>query len=131
MRFTGKTAVITGASRGIGLAIAQRLVEDGARVVITARKQEGLDEAVASLGGPERAVGLAGKADDPGHQADTVGLAVDSFGSLDFLVNNTGINRHIPSSASARPRTSPTRSRSCSRTRPPGSPASSSCLTAA
>lgn len=92
MRFTGKTAVITGASRGIGLAIAQRLVEDGARVVITARKQEGLDEAVASLGGPERAVGLAGKADDPGHQADTVGLAVDSFGSLDFLVNNTGIN---------------------------------------
>jgi len=92
MRFTGKTAIITGASRGIGLAIAGRLVEEGARVVITARNKEGLDEAVASLGGPGRVVGIAGKADDLEHQTDTVRLAIDEFGSLDFLVNNTGIN---------------------------------------
>jgi NAD(P)-dependent dehydrogenase (short-subunit alcohol dehydrogenase family) len=49
---SGKTAVVTGASRGIGLGIAERLVEEGARVVITARKPEALEEAVDQLGVP-------------------------------------------------------------------------------
>lgn len=91
-RFAGKTAIVTGASRGIGFAVAERLVADGARVVITARKQEALDEAVARLGGPETALAVAGKADDAEHQADTVRQAIDTFGGVDFLVNNTGIN---------------------------------------
>lgn len=91
-RFDGKTAIITGASRGIGLGIAERLVADGARVVITGRKQEGLDEAVAHLGGPGVALAVAGKTDDTEHQVETVRRAVESFGSLDLLVNNTGIN---------------------------------------
>ena len=52
-RFAGRTAIVTGASRGIGLGIAERLVADGARVVLTARKQEALDEAVKALGGAE------------------------------------------------------------------------------
>ena len=91
-RFEGKTAIVTGASRGIGLAIAQRLVDDGARVVITARKAEALEQAVAGLGGPERAVFVAGHADDADHQSETVATAIDTFGSLDLLVNNTGIN---------------------------------------
>lgn len=91
-RFQGKTAIVTGASRGIGLAIAQRLVDDGARVVITARKPDALEEAVRELGGPERAVFVAGHADDADHQAETVETAVRTFGSLDLLVNNTGIN---------------------------------------
>ncbi|WP_298446682.1 SDR family NAD(P)-dependent oxidoreductase, partial [Gordonia sp. (in: high G+C Gram-positive bacteria)] len=91
-RFAGKTAVVTGASRGIGLAIAQRLVDDGARVVITARKQAALDEAVAALGGPDHAVAVAGRADDTDHQDQVVATALERFGSLDFLVNNTGIN---------------------------------------
>lgn len=91
-RFDGKTAIVTGASRGIGLAIAERLVADGARVVITARNQEALDEAVAYLGGPAVALAVAGKADDPDHQAETVKLAIETFGSADLLVNNTGIN---------------------------------------
>ena len=91
-RLTGKTAIVTGASRGIGLAIAERLVAEGARVVITARKQEALDEAVATLGGPDVALGIPGHADDQDHQAEVIARAIDSFGSLDLLVNNTGIN---------------------------------------
>ncbi len=91
-RFSGKTAIVTGASRGIGLGIAERLVGDGARVVITARKQEALDEAVAHLGGPEHALGIPGRADDPEHQDDVIRQTLWAFGSIDFLVNNTGIN---------------------------------------
>ena len=91
-RFADKTAIVTGASRGIGLGIAQRLVADGAKVVITARGQEALDEAVAQLGGPENALAVAGKADDLAHQDEAVHQAISTFGSIDFLVNNTGIN---------------------------------------
>jgi NAD(P)-dependent dehydrogenase (short-subunit alcohol dehydrogenase family) len=88
----GRTALVTGASRGIGLAIAQSLVRRGARVVVTARKPEALTEAVAALGGPDVAVGVAGNAGDPQHRAEAVGTAVDTFGSLDMLVGNVGIN---------------------------------------
>ncbi|MBF6234875.1 SDR family oxidoreductase [Nocardia farcinica] len=91
-RFAGRTAIVTGASRGIGLAIAQRLVDDGAKVVITARKQDALDEAVRQLGGAEHALGVAGRADDLEHQEETVARAIETFGGADLLVNNTGIN---------------------------------------
>ena len=88
----GKVALVTGASRGIGLGIAHRLVDEGARVCITARKPEALDVAVKALGGPDRAIAVAGKADDPEHRQDAVRRTVEAFGSLDLLVNNAGIN---------------------------------------
>jgi NAD(P)-dependent dehydrogenase (short-subunit alcohol dehydrogenase family) len=91
-RFGGKTAIVTGASRGIGLAIAERLVADGARVVVTARKQDALDEAVAGLGGPDVALGVAGNAGDLEHQAEVIARTIETFGTIDLLVNNTGIN---------------------------------------
>jgi 3-oxoacyl-[acyl-carrier protein] reductase len=92
MSLKDRTAIVTGASRGIGLAIAQRLVADGARVVITGRTQETLDEAVESLGGRENALAVAGKAADPEHRASVVAAAVATYGSVDLLVNNSGIN---------------------------------------
>ncbi len=91
-RFAGKTAVITGASRGIGLAIAARIVDEGGRVVVTARKPEGLEDAIAALGGPDVAIPVAGRADDPDHQSEALERIVREFGRLDVLVNNTGIN---------------------------------------
>jgi len=91
-RFEGRTAIVTGASRGIGLGIAERLVAEGARVVLTARKAEALEEAVAHLGGPGVALGVAGKADDAEHQQQVVDRTLETFGSLDLLVNNAGIN---------------------------------------
>jgi NAD(P)-dependent dehydrogenase (short-subunit alcohol dehydrogenase family) len=91
-RFAGRVALVTGASRGIGLAIAARLVAEGGRVCITARKAEGLHAAVQQLGGPQHAISVAGRGDDPEHQAEAVAAVVREFGQLDVLVNNTGIN---------------------------------------
>lgn len=91
-RFEGQVAIVTGASRGIGLGIAEQLVADGAKVCITARKPEALAEAVEQLGGPEHAIAVAGKGDDVDHQADAVKQTLAAFGSVDMLVNNTGIN---------------------------------------
>ena len=87
-----KVAIVTGASRGIGLGIAQRLVADGARVIITARKSEALTEAVEALGGPAHALAIAGRADDAAHQDEVISAAHATFGRLDLLVNNAGIN---------------------------------------
>lgn len=91
-RFEGRVAIVTGASRGIGLAVAQRLVDEGARVVITARKEDALRAAAEELGGAQVALPVAGRADDPEHQQAAVEAAVQTFGGLDVLVNNTGIN---------------------------------------
>ncbi|MGH3366013.1 MAG: SDR family oxidoreductase [Nocardioidaceae bacterium] len=91
-RFEGQVAIVTGASRGIGLGIAQRLVDEGARVCLTARKPDALEAAANALGGPDHAITVAGKADDTEHQSYAVKRTIEAFGRADLLVNNTGIN---------------------------------------
>jgi NAD(P)-dependent dehydrogenase (short-subunit alcohol dehydrogenase family) len=91
-RFAGRVALVTGASRGIGLAVAQRLVAEGARVAVTARKPEGLATAVDQLGGSAHVLAVAGRGDDAEHQAAAIERTVQQFGRIDVLVNNTGIN---------------------------------------
>jgi len=90
-RFEGRVALLTGASRGIGFAIAERLVDEGASVVLTGRDAEQLAAAVQSLGA-DRALGVAGKADDAEHRATAVAAALERFGHVDHLVNNAGVN---------------------------------------
>lgn len=89
-RFQDTVTLITGASRGIGFGIAERIIAEGGSVVITGRKQDALDAAVAALG--ERATGIAGNAGDADHRAAVYEHITAAFGGLDHLVNNTGIN---------------------------------------
>lgn len=90
-RLDGKAAIITGASRGIGLAIAHRLVAEGARVCITARNLELLWEAAEQF--PRGSViAVAGKSDDPEHRLKVLDTVFRDLGHLDILVNNAGIN---------------------------------------
>src|SRR5699024_6140510 len=87
----GQVALVTGASRGIGLAIAKNLVANGMRVLITARNNETLQEAVRTFP-KETAIGVAGKSDDADHRRNVLDILSNEFGRLDVLVNNAGIN---------------------------------------
>jgi NAD(P)-dependent dehydrogenase (short-subunit alcohol dehydrogenase family) len=92
--FTGRTALVTGATRGIGLGIAQEFVARGGSVCITARKPDELEEAVKTLDpeGAGVAIAARGSADDAEHQQAAVAQVLERFGRLDCLVNNAAVN---------------------------------------
>jgi len=91
-QLAGHVAIVTGASRGIGYAIAQRFVAEGAKVCITGRDAAALDTAVKDLGGPDVAIGVPGRGDDADHRAEVADTVLGAFGPITLLVNNIGIN---------------------------------------
>lgn len=93
----GKTAIVTGGSRGLGLQMAQALGEQGARLVISARRQDELDEAVAHL--QQLGIDASAIAVDLGQQEQVqpfVDEAVRRLGHIDILVNNAGTSWGAP-----------------------------------
>lgn len=96
IRLDGKVALVTGASKGIGKAIATVLAESGAKVVLSSRKQEALEAAAAGIAG-ETSV-FAANAGDPEQAAAAVAHTMDTFGRVDVLVNNAATNPYLGSS---------------------------------
>jgi NAD(P)-dependent dehydrogenase (short-subunit alcohol dehydrogenase family) len=93
MNLSGKTALVTGGSRGIGRAVATSLLDAGATVMICARLEEGMVEAVKSLGNG-RGDRIAGVVCDVSNEAAIRGLmtkVTERFGGLDILINNAGV----------------------------------------
>ena len=86
-RLPGKIALVTGAARGIGAAIARRFTEEGARVVVTDLDAAAADAVARGIGG----VGMACDVTDPARVATVFARVGDEFGRLDVLVNNAGI----------------------------------------
>jgi NAD(P)-dependent dehydrogenase (short-subunit alcohol dehydrogenase family) len=84
------TAIITGASRGLGAALARRLAADGWSLVLDARTVGPLDGLAQDLPGPAEVVTIGGDVADPAHRAELV-RAADRLGGLDVLINNASI----------------------------------------
>lgn len=97
LRLDGKVALVTGASRGIGREIAATFATAGADVMLSSRKQEALDEAVASIGDSAtgRLGAFAANAGDPAAAAACVAATVERFGRVDILVNNAATNPYL------------------------------------
>lgn len=90
MKLSGKVALVTGGNSGIGLAVARRFAEEGARVFITGRREAQLAEAVALIGGQAEAIqGDITRTDDLARLFDTLGTRA---GRLDILVNSSGVS---------------------------------------
>ena len=89
----GRTAVITGGAQGLGLAIAQAFVAEGANVVLGDLNEEAVIEAAKSLDVGDRAIGMGCNVAELSQVDALVQKAVEVFGSLDVMVNNAGITR--------------------------------------
>lgn len=94
---SGRVAIVTGASRGIGTAIAAGLAEQGARVVLSSRKQEDLEREAAAINSRQRgsAVAIAAHAGREEDLGRLVEETIGRFGKIDILVNNAGTNPYF------------------------------------
>jgi NAD(P)-dependent dehydrogenase (short-subunit alcohol dehydrogenase family) len=93
LRLDGKVALVTGASRGIGQAIAKAYVDAGAKVMLVSRKQEALEATAKEIGG-ETAV-FAANAGETAQAEAAVQATLDTFGGCDILVNNAATNPYM------------------------------------
>lgn len=100
-RLDGRIALVTGGSRGIGLATAKALRDDGATVVIASRRQAALDGAARALG--DRVIPIACHLGDPAQVAALVERVSREVGLVDVLVNNAGTNPHFGPLLTAEP----------------------------
>lgn len=90
---SGKVAIVTGASKGIGESIARGLAEHGANVVISSRKQAAVDEVAAQLvADGYKAIGVEAHVGKSEHLENLVQATLDKYGGVDILVNNAGTN---------------------------------------
>jgi NAD(P)-dependent dehydrogenase (short-subunit alcohol dehydrogenase family) len=89
-KLEGKVAIITGGGRGMGRAIAEGFIKEGARVVVTAARERNEIEAVASSTNPDQALAILSDVTDPKACEYVVAETVARFGKLDVLVNNAG-----------------------------------------
>jgi 3-oxoacyl-[acyl-carrier protein] reductase len=93
----GRSAIVTGGSKGIGLAVARRFASSGADVAIVARGREALDEAVQSISsGGGRVVGVTGDVATASGIQGIYDAAMTAFGKIDIVVNNAGTSRNKP-----------------------------------
>lgn len=90
VRYDGKVALVTGASKGIGRAVAAELVASGASVMLSSRKAEALEVACAEIGGDT--AWYAANAGEPDQAAACVEATLERFGRIDVLVNNAAAN---------------------------------------
>jgi 3-oxoacyl-[acyl-carrier protein] reductase len=95
LELSGKIAIVTGSTKGLGLAIADALLQEGCHVTICARGEAGLADAVEKLrtlpGGAERILAVQADLSTEKGVADVILRTVDTFGGLDILVNNVGL----------------------------------------
>ncbi|SHG56368.1 SDR family NAD(P)-dependent oxidoreductase [Flagellimonas flava] len=92
----GKTVIVTGASTGIGYAIAKLFIEKGTNVVMNANNPERLEKAYQDLGSPSNAITVSGDVGKKTTGRELTQAALDKFGSVDVLINNAGVFHSKP-----------------------------------
>lgn len=95
-KLKGKVAYITGGSKGIGLAIAQKLLDEEMKVAISGRSQESLAIATEALNAPENVISVVSDVGNPEDEVKAVNKILDQWGQIDVLIANAGVGHFAP-----------------------------------